>query len=244
MKRSSLCQFRSVCMLLVLGVVGGAHTPSAFGQATDNPQPVKLPVRWLDVDGKPQVSERMIEAKDGNGHWAPQRNGWNDRNTSAGNKVENIAMKGITFPFKDAKGREVTQKASNDFWDKAYLAKGQLDGGTYKRKEGSNAEFVMNSAGFSTGYGYWVQEPGLNVILQDEYEIFQDSYCKAGCIVRPVAPPHTIKIIECCPKGYPGEKDSVKKTEERNQLSGIYQGEWKCPPGFAWLDGTIYCKKK
>lgn len=179
------------------------------------------------------------------GAWVPQLQPWNNRNTAAGNRIGNMDNAGADFPLtatlRDGRVVRITAANCDAHWDRVFrVGERHPNGARYRRV--SSATLNMNCYGYSTGKGYWVNSPGFNVIMQDEYVIFQASFCRGGCILK-LSGDHCISLVDCCCPGVANPPlDTIKVTREKINTSGVYEGTWDCPPGYT-PHGTIYCKK-
>lgn len=179
-----------------------------------NPVPGFVPVSFKNAaiiaGGQGTVSGSILyelspaAANPNRGSWVPQLQPWNNRNTAAGNRIENVDNAGADFPLTVtlADGRVIRITAANcdAHWDEHYrVGQPHPNGARYRRVSG--ATLSRNCYGYSTGKGYWVNSPGFNVIMQDEYVIFQASFCRGGCILK-LSGDHCISLVDCCcPEG-------------------------------------------
>lgn len=120
------------------------------------------------------------------------------------------------------------------------------DGGILRQiiRKLAPASFGQNCYGYATGKGYWINPAGFDIVLQDEYTVFNESFCFAVGVMRVTGEDHAIRIDECCEQtGCFGTFKTIKVTTEKNGPSPIYQRAYGCPPGvLPW--GTIYKPKQ
>lgn len=189
-----------------------------------NPQNSSYVILW--TDGANNFATTRTVTQDGTvGEWFPQDTGWNARNTGAGNKIHNMASAGSGFPFM-AGAVNVTAAMSDAAWDAA------LPGWT----RDSSATWAQNCYGYASGKGYWIQAPGFNQLVADDYTVYSTNYCKEGCISKETG--DHCKLLETC---Y-ADEHLVKKVSQKYACSGVYSKTFAAP-GDKFPYDTIYCKK-
>jgi hypothetical protein len=199
--------------------------------AVDNPISVGVPVSYRNTaDGPNKTTSFPLTATKTNGRWVPQNTGWNGKYTAAGdgmtNKIENTIC-GDGFKFKSG-ADDVDFDNCKFFWDAA------LPAWTYV----SAASCKTNCYGYATSRDYWVEQPGFNQIMQDEYAISNSDWCKVCCVIK-LAEDHCMWINDCC-----GCKpDTIKQLYQKVNSSPVYRISFTCPAGQKIPDSTIYCKK-
>lgn len=245
--------------LFVLPIVCAAFavTPAITIAQNDNKNPrnTVLEYDWTDANGMDFVKQLLpVPRHGGVGEWIPalidpkDDKSWNKRYTQINGKdanpIWNIDSTGITFGFTDDLNNVVTAAASNKYWDKFYMIRGNRSMGTYAIEANSTSSFVENCYGFATGKEYVVNQTGFSVITQDEYQVFQTAFCKNGCMMKLSLEDHCFLMGPCCNCPLPTKRDTINTTREKNQSSGVYAGTWDCTKGgFLELFGTMYCKK-
>jgi hypothetical protein len=173
---------------------------SLTAPAQNNPRPTALVVPYENAEIKPGggTHSGVIEwpvfpdlNNPNRGLWVPQFQGWNNRNTKLGTKIENVDTTGVSFPidYLLGDGRTVRITAANvdAYFDRIYNR-------VLYRRQGT-ANFNSNCYGYATAKGYWVTPTGFDAIVQDEYQIFQEEFCKENCVVRMAAEAHAIRLI-------------------------------------------------
>ena len=198
--------------------------------AQANPVTAGIPCNYRNAAGGADKSTSYpIPATATNGAWLPPLTGWNNRNTSAGNKIENFEVGG-EYDFTIAGGGDtVTADKSKYFWT------AHLPGWTFK----SAASLKTNCYAYCTGKDYWIQPAGFNVLMQDEYEV-EEEFCMAGCIMKQSGD-HCLKLEQCCS---PVENlTTIKKMSQKINTSPVYEKTFSCPQGHIENGGTVYCKK-
>jgi hypothetical protein len=188
------------------------------------------------------------------GLWKPQFNGWNNRNTSAGNKIDHVelgaqgAAGSIDYPLAG-----VTRDQANAYWDfyfgvtpggPALPAEDWRQNGTYVRTAAAYVE--QNCYGYATDRHYWVNTDGWAAIAQDEWQVHQIDFCKLACVIKLSIEDHIVWFNDCCNNGCgPNGTATPKETLEKFAASGVYKGTFGCTPQTRKIMlGTIYCKKK
>ncbi len=176
-----------------------------------------------------------------NSLWVASNNPWNGRNTSAGNRIQNADTPNTGFPFNvvipGVGVVAVTQAMSDAAWDDFYAGCTRI----------SNSTFAKNCFGYCTGKSYWVDEPGFDQIMTDEYDIV--TMLAVSDILKEVA--HCMIITKICdnggggaePSGPTGFPDTISETKEKNGSSGVYKCVYYCPGGKDPGGGTLYRKK-
>jgi hypothetical protein len=248
-------------MKFTSGIIGASLAVALLSCASlhaqlpaDNPADVKLGYAWID-GGTGLVfanQQRDVTANAPTGQWYPQLKTWNNRNTTAGNRIWNTDSTNVTFPFKDKGGNNVTADASDAYWDKFYMIQGMgtTPKGTYQRV--ATSSFTQNCYGFATGKGYNIFFAGFAQIVQDEYTLYNQAFCsypsikgQPPCILHLPLIDHCVALTSCCPNGCPiTKKTTIRVTTEVNTSSGTYQGTWDCAEGgLIVVNSIIYCPK-
>lgn len=197
--------------------------------ADSNPTSTRLPVNYRNTPGGMTISVTYLVTADAtNGLWNPLFEPWNGKLTSASHRIENV-ISPVGFPFT-ASADTVTAPKCKDAWD------ADFPDWTYV----SAATCVYNCYAYATGKSYWINAPGFNILMQDEYTIHQGDYCKQGCVLK-LLDDHALKLDECCiiAEG----PDTIKKASQKCGTGPVYQITFACPPGDNGPDGaTMYCK--
>lgn len=218
MKHSSILAILAMCVL------------TQELSAATNPHSVTFAFAWKHPSGATATTYKILTKTTTLGEWKPQDVGWNSRNTSAGNKIHNIKTTGdgfnITANLPGGGTVTVTPTMCKAYWDAA------LPGWTFV----SAATWAQNCYGYATGKGYWIQAPGFNVLMQDDYEVFSDEYCKANCISKEAG--DHCKLLESC---YAVD-DLVKKVSQKYATSPVYEKTFAAP-GAKYESDTIYCPR-
>ena len=95
---------------------------TALPQLPQNPRPASMSV-WFMENG--QAINASVDV--GNVLWIPNNQGWNNRYTSIGNKIENADLTGISFPmtgYSNGVAYNITAAKVNAFWDDHYNVQG------------------------------------------------------------------------------------------------------------------------
>lgn len=135
--------------------------------------------------------------------WHPGWQGWNNRYTSAQNRIANANVTS-SFPYTDPDNDEVTAAMVNAYWDNYYAGYDRISGTTPAR----------NCWGYAMPHSFWVNDDA--VILQDEYDASNGMDADVIALTG-----HMIKIEDLHDLGC--DEIRVVKTSEKNRDSGVYR---------------------
>jgi len=196
--------------------------------ATTNPSQTNVPVNYRNTEDGPDKScNYVVTPTATNGRWNTEYEPWNGKTTSEGNRIENtISPAGFTFTSGED---SVTATKCKYYYDARY--------GDWTFV--SAATCAQNCYGYATGNDYWMEAPGFNVLMQDEYTINTAEFCVKGCILKDSGD-HCYKLDDCCKLS--SEPDTIKEISHKPGSGPVYKKTIACPPGGKNPNGTIYCK--